>query len=72
MISNSQANNLLIFDCTLDIENNKCKFLSDDKKHCTATDTQCSFRKSQNIVNNNAYVKPEKWFEKYYKNKGVK
>lgn len=55
----------MIYECTLEIENNQCKYLSIDKKYCTAIDTECSFRKIKNVTQNHTNIKPEKWFEKY-------
>ena len=52
--------------CTLEIENNSCVFLENDKKHCMAENTSCGFVISTERTIR-AKEKEKKWFEKYYK-----
>jgi len=54
--------------CTLVVSENKCPYLADDKQHCSATNSGCSFRKSETDkpVISREYVRKERWYEKYY------
>lgn len=54
-----------MFLCSLSPYAENCPFLSEDKQHCTSSDTKCSFRKEQKTQT--AYVRKERWYEKYYK-----
>lgn len=51
--------------CTLEPEIQECKYRNKDNI-CVAKQTTCGFRKRDKTKK--PYVKPEKWFEKYYKN----
>ena len=51
--------------CGLSEDINKCPFYDKNSKSCNNKD-KCSFQDTGNI-NNNEYVRKERWYEKYYR-----
>lgn len=56
--------------CTLSIEVNTCPFCDKDKMECN-NEKSCAFqeRKDNAIKTKEGYVRKERWYEKYYRNK---
>lgn len=59
----------MAYTCTLEMENNKCKNLLENKQ-CSGN-TMCCFCKEeikeQTIIEKTPYVRKERWYEQYYK-----
>ena len=55
--------------CELSEDINNCPCCNKEKMECLNTKTMCAFRAEENIdIENNQYVRKERWYEKYYKN----
>lgn len=56
--------------CTMDKDINTCPFVSADKVYCSHPDPICSFAdkpEEPKPVVKTAYVRKERWYEKYYR-----
>lgn len=51
--------------CTLKASINKCPYF--DNEECKAENTQCAFFLQEKETERDAYVREERWYEKYYK-----
>lgn len=61
-----------MYICGLEIEDNSCPYLCDDRIHCNADPkSPCGFIKGKEVIFPDNTIKPserkEKWFEKYWK-----
>lgn len=54
--------------CKLEVEANECPFCDKDKMECK-NKRSCSFQESGVVPEKEKYIRKERWYEKYYKNK---
>lgn len=55
--------------CNLNVELNTCPYFHVDGSKCSAEQTNCAFRKTQESVmeHNAEYKREPRWYEQYYR-----